>query len=629
MATKELKVKITAHNKDLKEGLNDSKKQVEGFSGVVKQAGIALLAAFAAKAVFNGIKRMVVDLGNMADRLLDLEQITGISTDRLQEYEQVARVAGVNSETLANAVQGLTQRMARGNTEASPLNIALRQLGINQKDANGELRNGADIMEDAIKKLAAMENITERNVLGAQLFSGAWKDLAPILALGSDGIEKARKQAQDLGLVMNREALEAANNFRIELETLNAQLGQIGKNIGMKVIPVLNTMIKGFKDLRGLVEETWKELGKGVQDADLQQINDDAQLYLNRGLVKNIEEGQRKAAENLLSQLEKQRTYWNAYYGDVGEITDREERIAARRRLEGFDNQIAAIKRFIAQAGPLQAEAQNEPIEALGKIGELRAQLAAAEQSYISAATEAEAARHLQRMNNLQTEIQLLEGAIRGRTASETQGSITSTMGAPQRMTPLAPTAIGIEPINPEVTIAQNLFNKSLEETARLQEQAALAAQKNADMMQSLSYIAEGAAYQIGEAFGQLAAKGGQATTALIAQAVAQAMASIITQIAATVPFPANIALIAGAGVFSGIIKSQIPAFADGGMAFGPTLGLMGEYANARTNPEVIAPLDKLQSMMGGGAGEVEFKIRGDVIYGVLKKYEGRLKQNA
>lgn len=42
----------------------------------------------------------------------------------------------------------------------------------------------------------------------------------------------------------------------------------------------------------------------------------------------------------------------------------------------------------------------------------------------------------------------------------------------------------------------------------------------------------------------------------------------------------------------------QVQAFADGGIVSGPTLGLMGEYPGARTNPEVIAPLDKLQRLI-------------------------------
>ena len=42
---------------------------------------------------------------------------------------------------------------------------------------------------------------------------------------------------------------------------------------------------------------------------------------------------------------------------------------------------------------------------------------------------------------------------------------------------------------------------------------------------------------------------------------------------------------------------------ASGGIVSGPTAILAGEYGGARTNPEVIAPLDKLQSMIQGAGG--------------------------
>lgn len=48
------------------------------------------------------------------------------------------------------------------------------------------------------------------------------------------------------------------------------------------------------------------------------------------------------------------------------------------------------------------------------------------------------------------------------------------------------------------------------------------------------------------------------------------------------------------------IAAQPIPKFANGGIVSGPTVGMMGEYAGARSNPEVIAPLDKLESIIGG-----------------------------
>jgi hypothetical protein len=50
-----------------------------------------------------------------------------------------------------------------------------------------------------------------------------------------------------------------------------------------------------------------------------------------------------------------------------------------------------------------------------------------------------------------------------------------------------------------------------------------------------------------------------------------------------------------------GIIASTPLPLAEGGIISGPTQALIGEYPGAGSNPEVVAPLDKLKSMIGGG----------------------------
>jgi hypothetical protein len=67
-----------------------------------------------------------------------------------------------------------------------------------------------------------------------------------------------------------------------------------------------------------------------------------------------------------------------------------------------------------------------------------------------------------------------------------------------------------------------------------------------------------------------------------------------------------------GGGQLGGLIP-----FANGGIVSGPTSALVGEYTGARTNPEVIAPLSKLQNMMGGN---VTFTISGDSLVGTLNR---------
>ena len=79
-----------------------------------------------------------------------------------------------------------------------------------------------------------------------------------------------------------------------------------------------------------------------------------------------------------------------------------------------------------------------------------------------------------------------------------------------------------------------------------------------------------------------------------------------------------------GAAQIATIASTPLPAFADGGIVSGPTVGLMGEYAGANTNPEVIAPLNKLKDMIGGQTIQVQGMISGEDIFLSNDRYSRR-----
>jgi hypothetical protein len=89
----------------------------------------------------------------------------------------------------------------------------------------------------------------------------------------------------------------------------------------------------------------------------------------------------------------------------------------------------------------------------------------------------------------------------------------------------------------------------------------------------------------------------------------------------------AGVALVAGSAAISGMLKKgpQPTAFAEGGIVSGPTLGLVGEYPGASSNPEVIAPLDKLKGMLNMNNNNSGFvastSIQGRDLAIVLERY--------
>lgn len=79
-------------------------------------------------------------------------------------------------------------------------------------------------------------------------------------------------------------------------------------------------------------------------------------------------------------------------------------------------------------------------------------------------------------------------------------------------------------------------------------------------------------------------------------------------------------AMVAAAAIMTALInknaEKSVPKLAKGGLAFGSTYAMVGDNPNARIDPEVIAPLSKLQQMMGnsgGGTQNVHITLGGEL----------------
>ncbi len=141
-----------------------------------------------------------------------------------------------------------------------------------------------------------------------------------------------------------------------------------------------------------------------------------------------------------------------------------------------------------------------------------------------------------------------------------------------------------------------------------------------ANILDQLSAIA------FGVAFGIKAIK-----TALKSLNPAVALAAGIALAALSGLVKAGIAKIAdkSSSVSSGSNQPSFGNFADGGVVYGETIARVAEYSGARTNPEVIAPLDKLKNLLGNAGGLVEFQIKDDILYGILDRRNRRVSSYA
>ena len=101
----------------------------------------------------------------------------------------------------------------------------------------------------------------------------------------------------------------------------------------------------------------------------------------------------------------------------------------------------------------------------------------------------------------------------------------------------------------------------------------------------------------------------------------------------AAIPF-AGYGIAAGfvAAMLATVTAAGVPMLANGGLATGPTLAMVGEYAGASGNPEVIAPLDKLRSLLPdqqeAGIDNLEFRIKGDDLVAVYNRRTNKVRRS-
>jgi hypothetical protein len=261
MAERRVTFIVGANIRNFQKGMQTVSRRFKSLQRDLSRAGrnMTRMVTGPIAALATGMVGLQARTGQYANELLDLSEITGISTDALQEWHNVARVAGISSDALTNAASGLSRRMRGISEESGAAHEAAERLGLSFKDANGQLLDTDDIMSDAIARLSQMEPGLERASLAGDLFGRRWEQIAPILGVGADEIENARRQAHELGMVMDGDALRAADGFRQEWELLRDRIAASGRTLATQFLPIMRNefipmMERGFERVQELAE---------------------------------------------------------------------------------------------------------------------------------------------------------------------------------------------------------------------------------------------------------------------------------------------------------------------------------------------------------------------------------------
>jgi hypothetical protein len=201
------------------------------------------MAAFGAVAV-GATVAVTQSLINMGDELGDASARLGVSAQDLAEWDHVATMSGASTD----ALRGALGRMPRIIDQVSSGNRAMRgtfrELGVEVRGADGQLRSAGDVMQDVIGGLSRVRNPTLRAAMAARVFGRSGRELVGVLAQGEDGVARLRGEVRDLYGDDLQGFVAAAGQADDAQNRLTLQFRALGVIVGAEVLPVVAGLLE-------------------------------------------------------------------------------------------------------------------------------------------------------------------------------------------------------------------------------------------------------------------------------------------------------------------------------------------------------------------------------------------------
>lgn len=261
-----LRVRLSAETEDFRRGMNNARKQLDGFEKRIPKfrAGVAL-SVTAIAALGTAFAAMAIKAAEAGAAIEDMANRTGLSVRRLQEFQYIGDQLGFSVETVEKAVEGLTRRIPQIERGTGDVAAAWDRLGISLRGADGEFRSMSDLLPDTLRALSGIENQTERNAVAAQLFGRSASELAPLLAASGDEIDRLTARANDMGLVLSDQVVSSLADMDDALAEMRLKMGRVTQEIAAAFAPTItNVLIPALNWLLDIIRDIvrgWQAVG--------------------------------------------------------------------------------------------------------------------------------------------------------------------------------------------------------------------------------------------------------------------------------------------------------------------------------------------------------------------------------
>ena len=192
---------------------------------------VSMQGAIAATVGAAGLGAMVRNFADAGDKLQKLSIRLGASTEALSQYQHVAKLTGVEFDSLTTAWQRQTRRISEANQGTGEAVKALQELGLSTKDLiNLRPEQQFEVLADALN---GVSNQGDKVRLAMKFWDTEGVQLLQTIEGGSSALQAMRKEADLFGQTLTREEADSLAKFNDGLGRISAILAGVGQDIAI------------------------------------------------------------------------------------------------------------------------------------------------------------------------------------------------------------------------------------------------------------------------------------------------------------------------------------------------------------------------------------------------------------
>lgn len=278
-----------ASGKSLKNALTDT------FSKIKKVAAGALSVAAIKKGV-DAVMELANETAAAGDRIDKQSQALGLSRKAYQEWDYILGQNGASIDSLGASMKTLNKLVLDAHEGGEEAKDSFAKLGVGIHEL--ENLSVEDQFEAVVRAFQRMPAGAQKSALAVQMFGRNGMTLLPLLNQADTSIDELRQRAEELGLIMSDDAVDAAVVYGDSLDDLQRTFNSFKYAIGAKILPTLTKGIQGITNYAGKLRRAYDSNGlKGVWNtlvADVKNIRwptwDEVKTVLSTGWA-SIEKG--------------------------------------------------------------------------------------------------------------------------------------------------------------------------------------------------------------------------------------------------------------------------------------------------------------------------------------------------